>query len=316
MRSWPWLGVAAVASASVFALAFRGPPERMPGAPAQALFGLMQPSLLALPALGDDKPDAGQSPAVSAPRTGSPDVEQSAYRKQRISPRSSAWRFEHATSLASVRAVFEHMKASARHSAAEVAQLVEALDYCERSWRPLRNALASERVRLEHGEGASLDLDAATGAVAQGDPVCEDIPDEIYREQDDWLSEAAAAGDEKAQFLYASGRLHLWRDQINLMRWPEEVLVYKERARGYLEALARRGHEDSLLALADSYDSGTLTDMNAELAFVYRYAVTRAQGDPDADARARSLLQGLPPERREESLRLATSLYRDCCAPR
>ena len=310
-----------MASASVFTLASHDTADRGARSQQDRVFGFIQPSLLALPAAVVDSAieqgaDADGAAPASSQRASRPGPGRAAYRKLNISPHSSVWRFESIAPQASVRAVFERMKGSSAHSATDVTQLVETLDYCERGWRPLRNELVFERERIERGEASSMDLAAMADAVAQGNSACQDIPEEAYRLQDDWLTEAAAAGDEKAQFLYASGRLHLWRDQINLMRWPEEVMVYKTQARAYLESLARQGHEDSLLALADSYEGGTLTEMDPMQAFIYRSAATRAQRGPDADGKLHELWIKLPPERREEASRLANSLFQDCCAPR
>ena len=69
MRSWPWLGIAAVASVSVFGSFLRGPAEGSAPLPFDGWFRLMQPTLLALPAAASEKVVLRTALAYTSPKS-------------------------------------------------------------------------------------------------------------------------------------------------------------------------------------------------------------------------------------------------------
>ena len=313
MWNWPSVNIASLVCAAV--LVWSGevvhepePPMSMaPFIPGPSWWG---PSLLALPAAAEEEA-AEASAAKPRHAQGS---RAAPYRKQRIGAHSSAWRFEPYSPAIPVRALFEQLRSSPERRSSEVTELVEAVAYCT-TWRQRRDALQAERARLERGQGGNVDLGSLQEAVALGEPVCTELPQDASRLQDRWLTDAAASGDEKAQYLYASGHLQQWHDQLNLMRYPEEVEAYKARAKDYLERLARQGHEDSLLALADAHERGTLSQLDPAMAYVYRHAALQAEGPGEVAHWAAGARKGLDANTLADAEREAEKLFQECCVP-
>lgn len=129
-----------------------------------------------------------------------------------------------------------------------------------------------------------------------------------------WLEMAADGGSIYAQLLYVADPGASIGGEQNMLRDPEAVHRYKQKAMRFLEQAAGAGSIDAMLALSDAYDAGVLVEKNASLAYAYYLAAHRAS----PTSTALSYLDGLKRRAHQqgggEANALAESIYKKCCA--
>lgn len=128
-----------------------------------------------------------------------------------------------------------------------------------------------------------------------------------------WLELAAQAGDLQAQLLYSVDAEALLGTRRDILKNPDAVKQYRDRATGYLKSLAARGSIDAMLQLSSTYESGVLLERNDVLALAYLQAASFS--DPDAayldlSAPIKARLSHL---QQAQAMRFAKDLHQSCC---
>jgi hypothetical protein len=143
---------------------------------------------------------------------------------------------------------------------------------------------------------------------------CRGIPVSDLEDRGRWLEQAADSGLLQAQLMYAANPRPIIGDATEMIRNPQKVQRYKEKAMGYLEELAAKGNTNAMMSLAGFYDNGILVGKDPIKSYAYYKAVSLA--DPDPNLRELVEMQGrkIPASTRGKADELAQIIYRRCCA--
>lgn len=155
-------------------------------------------------------------------------------------------------------------------------------------------------------------LDAALHLRAQRAAECEGLVPEDYLGIGEWLQRAADTGDVVAQLTYAAASDVVLVSPSMMLKEPQRIIEFKQRAMRYLHLAASNGSVDALNSLGQSYRAGILTPQDDVRAYAYFLAGQKA------DARIKpwdmeQLEMSISPHQRQDAADLAKEIYRDCC---
>jgi len=155
-------------------------------------------------------------------------------------------------------------------------------------------------------------LDAALRLRAQRAADCEGLAPEDYLRIGEWLQRAADGGDVVAQLTYAAASDVVLVSPSMMLKEPERIVEFRQRAMRYLHIAASNGSVDALNSLGQSYRVGILTPQDDVRAYAYFLAGQKADGriKPwDME----QLEMSISPQQRQDAAVLAKEIYRDCC---
>lgn len=175
--------------------------------------------------------------------------------------------------------------------------------------KALEEDLSEETIEMYEQMGAASSLLATSMAKLED---CEGV-EKLSIDADQWLVQAAEAGVEEAQLLYAADPTPILGDAKDMLRDPVAVQRYRSKSMDYLTALATRGNVEGMLALARSFDSGVLTDRDISKSYAYYKAASLAFPGILSPDFIYSMSQKISPEDRAEAERMASAVHRQCC---
>lgn len=141
---------------------------------------------------------------------------------------------------------------------------------------------------------------------------CATAVDEI-KARGKWLEQAAASGDLQAQLLYSMDAEAVLGDRGEIMKDPDSVRRYRDRATGYLKSLSSSGSIDAMVQLSTAYERGVLIDRSDVLALAYLQAASLSDPDPAYLELSAPIKRRLAHSEQAEAMRFARDLHHACC---
>lgn len=128
-----------------------------------------------------------------------------------------------------------------------------------------------------------------------------------------WLEQAAEGGDLQAQLLYSMDAEAVLGDRGDVLKDPDSVRRYRDRAAGYLKSLSARGSLDAMLQLSAAYENGVLLERSDLLALAYLQAASFSDPDPAYLELSAPIKSRLSHAEQAEAMRFARDLHHACC---
>lgn len=176
-------------------------------------------------------------------------------------------------------------------------------------YQAINEELPEEAIRMYEEVGAASSLLQMRLAQLED---CENTST-LSTDASQWLSQAAEAGVEEAQLIYATNPTPILGRTEDMLRDPEAVQRYKTKSMQYLTTLAGQGSVEGMLALARTFNSGLLTDRNVSKSYAYYKATNLALPGTLSPRFIEAMSQQVPPGEREEAERMASAIYQRCC---
>ena len=191
-----------------------------------------------------------------------------------------------------------------------VADFAETMARC-RLWQQRKRLRVIEPIHAKAGKQSMFA--AHQEAIERDAPLCRGVSADAVTKNDQFLAQAADAGDPRARYLYASFTHLSWlADTKAIYGNPELLLQYKAKAFGYLQELANEGHLESLERLSMLYASAEQGG-DRVLSWAYAAAAYKAQNDHQAQRDMLQRLNNLPEADRARALKEAEQIYARCC---
>lgn len=179
------------------------------------------------------------------------------------------------------------------------------------------DAAASYGIYLKINECANISRRAARGSALGARPevaaACADLSVENELSSSKWLSLAAEQGNIGAQLLYAADSESALGGPAEMLRDPDRVKDYKQRAVGYLENLVSQGSVDALLQLGNAYHAGVLIDGDPITSRAYFEAVRLADPTVVPVQQVSALDKKLSAQQLSQALRKGNQIHDSCC---
>ena len=102
---------------------------------------------------------------------------------------------------------------------------------------------------------------------------CIALDPESYATASQWLELAADRGNLSAMLLYSSAPEAMLTDAAEMLKDPQAVVEYKQKAVRHLENAALLGSVDALLRLGNAYRAGIITNQDYQRSYAYYEAV-------------------------------------------
>lgn len=161
-----------------------------------------------------------------------------------------------------------------------------------------------------------FDIRGAAAVDASTHKNCGSLPAETYEASAEWLDRAAAQGHLGAQLLYAADPEATLGGPSEMLRQPEQIGPYKEKARGYLDSAAAQGSVEALIGLGDAYWFGALTERNPALGLAYYRAVEMVDPKFVSQASMEVLKKQLSQKEIDFSRTKGMQIHEECCRAR
>ncbi len=179
------------------------------------------------------------------------------------------------------------------------------------------DAAASYGIFLKLNECANISRRAARGSALGAQPevaaACADLSVENELSTSKWLSLAAEQGNIGARLLYAADSESALGGPAEMLRDPDRVKDYKQRAVGYLEDLGSQGSVDALLQLGNAYHAGVLIDGDPVASRAYFEAVRLADPTVVPVQQVSALDKKLSAQQLSQALRKGNQIHDSCC---
>lgn len=128
-----------------------------------------------------------------------------------------------------------------------------------------------------------------------------------------WLERAADQGAVIAQLVYAADQETVLGTSMDMIKDPEGLIRYKQKAMGYLERAAATGSSDALFQLADAYSKGFYAKENADRAYAYAYAAAKQSGSTAAQQLLQRYSRGMAEEQITQARKEGQRIFDRCC---
>lgn len=139
---------------------------------------------------------------------------------------------------------------------------------------------------------------------------CSSLPADALQRSDEWIAQAAATGDDRAQYVYATSS-HWNTNPVEVYRNPEKFAAYKAERLEYLRSSVAEGNVGALGQLSAAYGLGVYAPRDRALGWAYAHAALRAQGK-DTSA-LENALSGLSEQDQAKARREAVKIFGECC---
>lgn len=143
---------------------------------------------------------------------------------------------------------------------------------------------------------------------------CQPLLEDIELSMRDWITLAADQGSIEAMLTYPNNPAYVLGDnESDWFRNPERAIEWKQRARHYLEAAAKVGSQDAMLALSNAYGDGMYVEKDSELQYAYAVVAQKMHPIHGLDQLIDSYERGLVPAAQRRGMDKARIIYDSCC---
>lgn len=185
--------------------------------------------------------------------------------------------------------------------------LYRKLDAC---FSAANRGVSADEIAIFEAMGSADQFEASI-ANAQKDCATNGISD--FRSRGQWLERAAANGLLEAKLQYATDIDAIFSNPSEMIRDPQRLTDYKQKAVRYMSDLAASGNIESMMWIAKSYESGIMLERNPVNSYAYYRAVELAMPGVMPSGMLSGLRELLPANEQRRGEELARSIHGRCC---
>ncbi|UXI68729.1 hypothetical protein [Tahibacter amnicola] len=173
----------------------------------------------------------------------------------------------------------------------------------------------ARRVSREQFAGDDQAYESMLAETAPSVDQCAGVSADQIKQRGTFLTIAADTGNTMAAAIYATDSAAIVGTYGQMVRNPDAIPPYKERAVRYLRNAAASGNKKAMELLASTYRDGVLADIDLAQAYRYAWTATQLANTPPEVIRIRDQLAPLLTELERKGLEQAAREDLDhCCA--